>query len=183
VTLGLIPKGTVMPTSPHSPVPQGDLRLLDTDAAADLLRSTIPARLAFVATDGSPRIVPTWFEWTGSELVMATFVSAPHVTEPASRIVALRANPTVAVSIDTDDSPPTALSLRGVVTITEHRGVVDEYAAAARRYLGDEAAAGYLAMLDDPSTVMARVALRPTWVGLVDFRTRMPRPLGGVRVD
>jgi hypothetical protein len=172
-----------MPASSDSPIPQGDLRLLETDAATDLLQSTIPARLALVATDGTPRIVPTWFEWTGSELVMGTFVSAPHVTEPAARLRALRANPWVAVSIDTNESPPTALTLRGTVTISEHTGVVDEYARAARRYLGEQAAIGYLAMLDDPSTVMARIALEPTWVGLVDFQSRMPRPLGGVRGD
>jgi hypothetical protein len=168
------------PTTPDEPIPQGDLRLLTTDTALALLHSTIPARLAFLATDGSPRIVPTWFHWTGEELVMGTFVSAPHVTEPASRVRALRAHPAVAVTIDTNQFPPEALSIRGDAAVTEHTGVVAEYADAARRYLGDEASAGYLAMLDDPNTVMVRIAIRPTWVGLVDFQTRMPRALGGV---
>jgi hypothetical protein len=39
-------------------LPQGDLRLLETDLAQQLLRSSIPARLAFIATDGTPRVVP-----------------------------------------------------------------------------------------------------------------------------
>jgi hypothetical protein len=168
-------------TVPNTPIPQGDLRLLDAHAAVALLSSTIPARLAFVATDGTPRVIPTWFHWTGDELVMATFVAGPHVTEPAARLRSLRANPAVAVTIDTDDSPPTALSMRGSVVVTDHLGVVDEYAEAARRYLGNEAASEYLAMLADSSTVMARISLRPTWVGLVDFQSRMPRPLGGVQ--
>lgn len=162
------------------PIPQGDPRLLITDTAVMLLHSTIPARLAFVAGDGSPRIVPTWFHWTGDELVMGTFVSAPHVTEPAARVRALRANPAVAVTIDTNEFPPQALTLRGNAVVSEHSGVVAEYADAARRYLGDEAAAEYLAMLDDPTTVMARISLRPEWIGLIDFQTRLPRPLGGV---
>ena len=169
------------PTPPHEPIPQGDPRLLTTDTALALLHSTIPARLAFLATDGSPRVVPTWFHWTGEELVMGTFVSAPHVTEPAARIRALRANPAVAVTIDTDQFPPQALSLRGDAVVTEHTGVLEEYADAARRYLGDEPSVSYLAMLDDSTTVMARIALKPTWIGLVDFQTRMPRPLGGIR--
>jgi hypothetical protein len=27
---------------------------------------------------------------------------------------------------------------------------------------------------------MARIAVRPTWVGLLDFAERLPAPLGGV---
>jgi hypothetical protein len=173
-----------MPTNSHTAadatIPQGDPRLLTTEGALALLHSTIPARLAYVALDRTPRIVPTWFSWTGHELVMGTFVSAPHVTEPASRPRSLRANPAVAVAIDTNEFPPHALSLRGNAVVSEHDGVVAEYADAARRYLGAEASAEYLAMLDDPATVMARIAVKPTWVGLIDFHTRMPRPLGGV---
>jgi hypothetical protein len=51
---------------------QGDVRLLETDLAQQLLRSSIPARLAFVWTDGTPRVVPTWFHWNGREIVMVT---------------------------------------------------------------------------------------------------------------
>ncbi len=39
-----------------------------------------------------------------------------------------------------------------------------------RRNLGDEASAGYLAMFNDPSTVMARIAIAPEWVAFVDSR-------------
>jgi hypothetical protein len=53
-------------------------------------------------------------------------------------------------------------------------------AAAARRYLGDEAAAGMLAALDQPGTAQARIAVRPAWVGLLDFEGRRPSPNGGV---
>jgi hypothetical protein len=59
--------------------------------------------------------------------------------------------------------------------------VVPEYALAARRYMGEEAAAGYLAQIDQPGTRMARIAVRPTWVGVIDFQTRLPRALGGVK--
>jgi Pyridoxamine 5'-phosphate oxidase len=165
---------------PAMALPQGDLGLLRSEAARRLLGSTIPARLAYVATDGTPRIVPTWFHWTGQELVMPTFVSAPHVRHPAARLVALRANPDVAISIDTEGNPPTALTVRGRAVVTEVDGVPPEYALSARRYLGEEAAASYLAMLDQPVTRMARIAVRPTWVGIVDFQARMPSGLGGV---
>jgi hypothetical protein len=38
---------------------QGDCRLLETDVARRLLSSTIPARVAYIATDGTFRILPT----------------------------------------------------------------------------------------------------------------------------
>jgi hypothetical protein len=160
---------------------QGDLALLETDLARRLLTSTIPARYAYTAQDGTPRIVASWFTWTGEELVLPTFISAPHVSHAAYRVRALRANPDVAVSIDTDTFPPEVLSLRGKAEITEIDGIAAEYAEAAHRFLGSEEATGYLADIDQPGTRMARIAFRPTWAALMDFQTRMPSALGGVR--
>ena len=60
-------------------LPKGDLRLLETPLARTLLESTIPARLAHLARDGTPRITPTWFHWTGSELVSRRS-SPPHMS-------------------------------------------------------------------------------------------------------
>ena len=76
-----------------APPQQGDLGLLESDIAKRLLSSRLPARFAYIASDGTPRIVATWFHWTGSELVMPTFISAPHVSHSASRLRALRGNP------------------------------------------------------------------------------------------
>jgi hypothetical protein len=160
---------------------QGDLRLLETDLAARLLASTIPARYAYTSLDGTPRIVASWFVWTGEELVLPTFISAPHITHAAYRVRALRANPDVAVSIDTESFPPEVLSIRGKAETTEIDGVAAEYAEAARRFLGTEQAADYLAQIDQPGTRMARIAVRPAWVALMDFQNRMPSALGGVQ--
>jgi hypothetical protein len=160
-------------------ISQGDLRLLESDIAKRLLTSTIPARFAYMATDGTPRVVPTWFHWTGDELVMPTFVSAPHIQRAAGRLKALRANPNVAVTIDTESFPPNVLLIRGQVSVIEMQGVAPEYALAARRYLGEEAAAAYLARVDQPGTAMARIALRPAWVGVLDFQTRLPSNMTG----
>lgn len=162
---------------------QGDLGLLETDAAQHLLGASIPARLAFVALDGTPRVVPTWFEWTGVEIVMVTYVAGPEagIRHPAARIAALRANPSVALTIDTDAFPPQSLTIRGNAEIDEVVGLAPEYVSSARRYLGDNAA-GMLAGMDRPGTVQARIVVRPTWVGLLDFSTRLPSALGGVGV-
>ena len=157
-------------------LPQGDRRLLDSDVAKRLLVSTIPARVAYVAADGTPRVVPSWFHWTGEEMVMATFLAAPHVRHGAARLGALRANPRVAVTIDTEGFPPQVLLVRGRVSLTAVDGVVPEYALAARRYLGEQAAASYLAQIDQPGTRMARIALRPSWVGSSTSRRGCPAP-------
>jgi Pyridoxamine 5'-phosphate oxidase len=161
-------------------IPQGDLRLLQTELAQQLLRAPIPARVAFIWTDGTPRVVPTWFHWTGEEIVMATYQAGPNIgiRHPAARIAALRADPRVALTIDTEDSPP--LTIRGEARISSVEGIADEYAAAAHRYLGPEAAAGMLAGVDQPGTVQARIAVRPTWVGLIDFVNRRPSVQGGI---
>jgi hypothetical protein len=152
-------------------VPQGDVRLLDTDVARRLLASTELARLAYVAADGTPRVMPMLFHWTGEELVMSTFAGA-------RKIAALRARPDVAITIDTAGVPPEVLLLRGRVTVTDVEGIVPEYALAQRRYYGDEQAAASLAEVDRPGTRMARIALRPSWAGVIDFQTRFPGGTG-----
>jgi hypothetical protein len=164
-----------------SPAPaQGDPRLIESEIARRLLASTIPARYAYTAADGTPRVVASWFHWTGEELVMPTFISAPHIRHPAYRVRDLRTNPDVAVTIDTESFPPEVLTIRGRAEIAEVDGIVPEYALAAHRYLGDEEATTYLAQIDQPGTRMARIAVRPAWVGVLDFQTRLPSALGGV---
>ena len=156
------------------PTQQGSLDLLNDPVAQQLLASTLPARLAYNWTDGTPRVVPIWFHWTGDELVMGSLPGA-------AKVPALRAKPEVAITIDTDGFPPEVLLVRGRATVADVEGVVPEYAEAARRYLGEGPAAEYLAQLDRPGARMYRIAVRPAWVGVLDFETRLPAPLGGVR--
>ncbi|MFI7576862.1 pyridoxamine 5'-phosphate oxidase family protein [Micromonospora sp. NPDC049497] len=155
-------------------LPQGDVRLLDHPVARKLLASTELARLAYVASDGTPRVLPIMFHHTGDEVVFCTFAGA-------RKIPALRARPDVAVTIDTTDAPPEVLLLRGRVTVTDVDGVAPEYLAAHRRYGGAEQEAAVRADTDAPGLKMARIALRPTWVGVLDFATRFPG--GGTAED
>jgi hypothetical protein len=66
----------------------------------------------------------------------------------------------------------------GPVSLTEIDGVAPEYGLAARRYLGEEAAAACHAQLDQPVTRMMRIALRPAWVAVADFQHRLPDMMG-----
>jgi len=126
------------------------------------------------------RVLATWFHWTGEVLAMPTFLAAPHVLHPSGRLRALRVRPEVAVTIDTETFPPEVLTIRGHVTIGEVEGIPVEYASAARRYLGAQAAHAYLDQIDQPGTRMAQIDLHPTWVGVLDFQVRQPGALGGI---
>lgn len=154
-------------------LPQGHVGLLDSDIARRLLASTELARLAYVASDGTPRVFPMLFHWTGTEVVLSTFAGA-------RKIAALRARPDVAITIDAASTPPEVLLIRGKASVTDVDGIVPEYALAHRRYAGEEQGAANVAAVDQPGTKMARIAVRPTWVGVLDFQTRLP---GGTSKD
>jgi hypothetical protein len=150
-----------------STLPQGDVRLLDSDIARHLLNSTELARLAYVAPDGTPRVLPMLFHWNGQEIVLPTFAGT-------AKLKALRASPPVAVTIDTAGPPPEVLLIRGRAEVTEVDGIAPEYALAQHRYYGPEQGAAAEAELDGAGVRMARIVVRPTWVGTIDFVTRFP---------
>ena len=152
------------------PVKQGDLNLLQHQASQELLRSKIPARLAYVWTDGTPRVVPIWFHWNGSEIVMASPPKAP-------KLKALAKNPKVSLTIDDNTFPHKVLLIRGTARLEPVEGVVPEYAAAAERYFGPEMAKGWLGQLRSMVSSMVRITITPEWVGLLDFQTRFPSAL------
>lgn len=147
-------------------LPQGDVGLLGSDVAQRLLFSKELARVAYVAADGTPRVFPMLFHWTGTEVVLSTFGGA--------KVRSLRARPDVAITIDVASTPPEALLIRGRACVTDVAGIVPEYALALRRYGGPEQAAAQLAAVDHPDTKMVRIAVQPTWVGVLDFQTRLP---------
>ena len=154
------------------PVQQGSLELLNDPTAKELLQSTIPARLAYIDTDGAPRVVPIWFHWNGREMVMASPPKAPKVK-------ALRKNPKVAVTIDDNNFPHRVLMLRGVVRLEEVDDLVPEYALAAERYFGREQGQAWVSQLREKNLGGVRIAITPQWVGLLDFKTRFPSAISG----
>jgi hypothetical protein len=151
-------------------VQQGDLDLLQNPASQELLHSKIPARLAYVWTDGTPRVIPIWFHWNGHEIVMATPPKAP-------KLKALARNPKVSLSIDDNTFPHKVLLIRGTARLDSMQGIVPEYEAAAHRYFDAKLAEGWLTQLRGIVSSMVRIAVTPEWVGLLDFQTRFPSAL------
>jgi len=144
---------------------------LATQGARELLEATSEAHLAYTGRDGTPRVIPVGYFWTGQEFVIATADTAPKVG-------ALSARPDVALAIDRGDTPgqARALSVRGRADITIVDGVVEEYLAAARKSMGVEAAAEFERNCRQMYDRMARIAITPSWVRFYDFGAgRMPR--------
>lgn len=157
-------------------LPQGHLDLLGSEVAQRLLRSTELARVAYVASDGTPRVFPMLFHWTGTEVVLSTFAGA-------RKIAGLRTRPAVAITIDAASTPPEVLLIRGAAVVTDVAGIVPEYVLAQQRYAGEEQGAANVAAVDQPGTKMARIAVRPSWVGVLDFRTRLPGGTSAAEFD
>jgi hypothetical protein len=148
---------------------QGDTHLLMDPVAQALLASRQPAHLAYCWSDGTPRVVPIWFTWTGQTLVFGTPPKAP-------KLKALRQRADVAVTIDDAGAwPYKALLVRGTANVEILDDVVPEYADAAHRYFGPEQGAAWLRQLEGQP--MARVSVTPTWVAVLDFETRFPSAL------
>ena len=152
------------------PVKQGGLELLEQPAAKELLQSKIPARLAYVWTDGTPRVIPIWFHWNGREFILGTPPRAP-------KLKALAKNPKVALTIDDNTFPHKVLLIRGTARLQSVDGIVPEYASSAERYFGSEQGQAWVKQLRGMVPNMVRITVIPEWVGLLDFQTRFPSAL------
>jgi hypothetical protein len=135
----------------------------------ELLTSSIPARLAYNGVDGEPRVIPIGFHWTGEQVVMAT---APK----AAKVRALRRNPRVALTVDTQGRwPPRALQIRGAARVELVDGVPDAYVEASRKVIP----AGHFADWEQGVRAlydrMAVITIEPDWANLLDFETTIPK--------
>jgi hypothetical protein len=128
-------------------------------------------RLAYIAKDGTPRSIPIGFTWNGSEIVMCT-------AKNAAKVPALRHNPAVALTIDTEVHPPKTLLIRGRAELDVVDGIPDEYL----EYLESN---GTYKMTPEQWEVweadvrslydgMVRIVVTPTWAKLIDFETTLP---------
>ena len=147
---------------------QGSLELLNDPVAKALLGSVNPARLAYTWMDGSPRVVPIWFHWTGEQIVVASPPKAP-------KLKALAADSRVALTIDDNEWPHKVLLVRGRADVEMLDDVSPEYELAANRYFGPEQGQAWVSTLRGRPT--ARIAITPSWVGILDFETRFPSAL------
>jgi len=125
-------------------------------------------RLAYVATDGTPRSIPIGFVWNGTQIVMCT-------AKNAAKIRALRHNPAVALTIDTEVHPPKILLLRGRAELEVVEGIPEEYLQMNGSYeMTPEQRVEWEAEVRSLYDGMVRIMVTPTWAKLIDFETTLP---------
>ncbi|TQS39711.1 pyridoxamine 5'-phosphate oxidase family protein [Cryptosporangium phraense] len=141
--------------------------ILDRPYSQELLARDI-TRLAYVGRDGFPRNVPIGFTWNGSEIVMCTSKNAP-------KLASLRANPAVALTIDTEVHPPKILLIRGHATLDETDDIPDEFLQMNGTYaITAEQRVEWEKEVRSLYDGMVRIVVMPTWVKLIDFETTLP---------
>lgn len=142
---------------------------LTDPVAQELLNSNIPARMAYCWHDGSPRVVPTWFHWDGEKVIMCSPPGSP-------KLRALHDGDPVALTIDSNEFPYKALSIRGSVRVELVSGVPPEYVASATRYFGEQQGAAWVAQFP-PDVAFWRFSVNPELVRILDFESRFPSAL------
>jgi hypothetical protein len=141
--------------------------VLNRPYSQELLARDI-TRLAYVAKDGTPRNVPIAFVWNGSTIVMCTTRNAP-------KLASLRANPTVALTIDTESHPPKILLIRGRVELDDVDGIPDEYLTMNTSYeMTAEQRVEWEKEVRSLYEGMVRIVVTPTWAKLIDFEATLP---------
>jgi hypothetical protein len=141
--------------------------VLDRPLSQELLARDL-TRLAYVATDGTPRSIPIAFTWNGTEIVMCTVKNAP-------KLASLRRNPMVALTIDTEVHPPKILLLRGRAELDVVDGIPDEYLQMNGTYtMTAEQRIAWEAEVRSLYDGMVRIVVTPTWAKLIDFETTLP---------
>jgi hypothetical protein len=115
--------------------------------------------------------VLTWFYWDGADIALGTPIESPKVR-------AISANPNVALTIDNGTWPYKALQIRGIARVETVQGVVPEYALAAQRYLGAQGGEAWIEQIRGMFSQMARIAVRPDWVAVLDFEYASERDRG-----
>jgi hypothetical protein len=144
--------------------------VMDDPVSRRLLASANPARLAYTALDGTPRVVPVGFAWDGTSIVIGTVPGS-------AKVRALQAAPAVALTIDTSPPawPPNALLVRGTARVTLVDGVFPEYVEAGRKVTPAEVFPEWEQGVRALYQQMARIDVTPTWATVHDFETRIPQ--------
>jgi hypothetical protein len=141
--------------------------VLNRPASQEMLARDL-TRLAYVASDGTPRNIPIGFTWNGSEIVMCTSKNAP-------KLHALRDNPMVALTIDTEIHPPKLLLIRGRAELDVVDGIPEEYLSMNGSYqMTPEQRIHWESEVRSLYDGMVRIVVTPTWVKMIDFETTLP---------
>src|ERR1700716_3817127 len=115
------------------------------------------------------------FTWNGSEIVMCT-------AKNAAKLPALRKNPTVALTIDTEVHPPKILLIRGRAELDVVEGIPYEFLEMNGTYeMTPEERVDWEASVRSLYDGRVRIVVTPTWAKLIDFETTLPSAVEELR--
>lgn len=102
-----------------------------TEKAKALISAPNIGNLATLMADGSPHVTPVWIDWEDNHVLVNT-------AEGRQKLVNVRRDPRVAVSVFSSDNPYEMVSIRGRVVGTTHEGADEHIDKMAKKYLGRE---------------------------------------------
>jgi hypothetical protein len=92
----------------------------------------------------------------------------------AAKVAALRKDPHVALTLDTEAFPPKVLLVRGTAEVEIVDGLPEEFLQSSGKILAPEAVEEFEAQTRALYPQMARIRITPTWAKILDFETRLP---------
>jgi PPOX class probable F420-dependent enzyme len=120
------------------------------------LRETRIAKLATLNADGSPNVVPVWFEWDGQTAVLFT-------SRTSAKVERIARDPRVALSVEEPVGVSEAwVTIEGVASI--EAGGMDLARRLAARYYSQERATAALASWETQAESWVVVRVTPTRV-------------------
>lgn len=102
-----------------------------TEKAKALLSAPNIGSLATLMADGSPHLTPVWIDYEDDHVLVNT-------AEGRQKLVNVRRDPRVAVSVFDADNPYEMVAIRGRVVETTHEGADEHIDKLAKKYLGRE---------------------------------------------
>lgn len=133
----------------------------------DLIDKCLLMYLAYTGIDGAPRVAPVGYVVRDGRFITCS-------ASEAEKVGALRADPRVALTVDTLE-PLGCLLVRGTAEVEIVEGIPEEYLAASRRGIPPERLDDFEAQVRGLYDEMARIVVTPTWVRLNDFVRTAPR--------
>ena len=119
------------------------------------------ARIATVKKDGSPFVVPVWYEWDSKHCYVVAMTTA-------SWVVNITREPRVAIVIDNDDPPHEKVIIEGEAEIMgeEQADWIEIGKRMVKRYMAPGAGAAYLEEIKAQPMATIRVTPRKitSWV-------------------
>ena len=125
--------------------------MTDEEFRKFLLDGTKTGKLATVRKDGSPHVVPVWYDLDGDSLVFTTGAETVKGKN-------MKRDPRVCIAVDDQTPPYSFVMIEGTAELSEDPGELYHWAARiAGRYMGEAEAEAYGKRNSGEGEVLVRV--------------------------